>query len=61
MIPRRTCTVSSGWTPTVNTGMAYRGGVGFGVLPGVMAVDTEVRLLPQMRREDSWRGVHRPG
>jgi acetylornithine deacetylase/succinyl-diaminopimelate desuccinylase-like protein len=41
----------SGWTPTVNTGMAYRGGVGFGVLPGVMAVDTEVRLLPEMRRE----------
>jgi acetylornithine deacetylase/succinyl-diaminopimelate desuccinylase-like protein len=42
----------SGWTPTVNTGMAYHGGVGFGVLPGVMAVDTEVRLLPEMRRED---------
>jgi succinyl-diaminopimelate desuccinylase len=41
----------SGWTPTVNTGMAYRGGVGFGVLPGVMAVDTEVRLLPGMQRE----------
>ena len=41
-----------GWTPTVNTGMAYRGGVGFGVLPGVMAVDTEVRLLPGMRREE---------
>jgi succinyl-diaminopimelate desuccinylase len=41
----------SGWTPTVNTGLAYRGGVGFGVLPGVMAVDTEVRLLPGMRRE----------
>jgi acetylornithine deacetylase/succinyl-diaminopimelate desuccinylase-like protein len=40
-----------GWTPTVNTGMAYRGGVGFGVLPGVMAVDTEVRLLPGMQRE----------
>jgi succinyl-diaminopimelate desuccinylase len=40
-----------GWMPTVNTGMAYRGGVGFGVLPGVMAVDTEVRLLPGMRRE----------
>jgi acetylornithine deacetylase/succinyl-diaminopimelate desuccinylase-like protein len=41
-----------GWTPTVNTGMAYRGGVGFGVLPGVMAVDTEVRLLPGMGREE---------
>jgi succinyl-diaminopimelate desuccinylase len=41
----------SGWTATVNTGMAYRGGVGFGVLPGIMAVDTEVRLLPGMRRE----------
>ena len=43
--------VLDGWTPTVNTGMAYRGGVGFGVLPGLMAVDTEVRLLPGMRRE----------
>ncbi|CAA9453557.1 MAG: hypothetical protein AVDCRST_MAG58-1094 [uncultured Rubrobacteraceae bacterium] len=42
----------SGWTPTVNTGMAYHGGVGFGVLTGVMAVDTEVPLLPEMRRED---------
>ncbi len=42
----------SGWTPTVNTGLAYSGGVGFGVIPGVMAVDTEVRLLPGMRRED---------
>lgn len=41
----------SGWTPTVNTGMAYRGGVGFGVLPGVIAVDTEVRLLPGMQQE----------
>jgi succinyl-diaminopimelate desuccinylase len=40
-----------GWMPTINTGMAYRGGVGFGVLPGVMTVDTEVRLLPGMRRE----------
>jgi acetylornithine deacetylase/succinyl-diaminopimelate desuccinylase-like protein len=40
-----------GWTATVNTGMAYHGGVGFGVLPGVMAVDTEVRLLPGMQRE----------
>src|SRR5215210_855776 len=42
----------SSWTSTVNTGLAYRGGVGFGVMPGVMAVDTEVRLLPGMRRED---------
>lgn len=40
-----------GWMPTVNTGLAYRGGVGFGVLPGLMAVDTEVRLLPGMSRE----------
>jgi acetylornithine deacetylase/succinyl-diaminopimelate desuccinylase-like protein len=41
-----------GWEATTNTGMAFRGGVGYGVLPGVMAVDTEVRLLPGMRRDD---------
>jgi len=41
-----------GWEPTTNTAMAFRGGVGYGVLPGVMAVDTEVRLLPGMRREE---------
>jgi acetylornithine deacetylase/succinyl-diaminopimelate desuccinylase-like protein len=41
----------AGWEATVNTGLAFRGGVGYGVLPGVMAVDTEVRLLPGMRRE----------
>jgi acetylornithine deacetylase/succinyl-diaminopimelate desuccinylase-like protein len=45
----------AGWRATVNTGLAYRGGVGYGVLPGRMDVDTEVRLLPGMRRED----VHR--
>ena len=39
-----------GWAATVNTGMIYRGGVGYGVLPGRMAVDTEVRLLPGMDR-----------
>ncbi|MEW2356437.1 M20/M25/M40 family metallo-hydrolase [Spirillospora sp. NPDC029432] len=41
-----------GWTTTVNTGLAYRGGVGYGVLPGRMGVDTEVRLLPGMTRAD---------
>jgi acetylornithine deacetylase/succinyl-diaminopimelate desuccinylase-like protein len=41
----------AGWHATVNTGMAFRGGVGFGVLPGRIAVDTEVRLLPGMRRD----------
>ncbi|TDC97211.1 M20/M25/M40 family metallo-hydrolase [Actinomadura sp. 7K507] len=41
-----------GWTTTLNTGLAYRGGVGYGVLPGRMGVDTEVRLLPGMTRED---------
>lgn len=40
----------SGWAATVNTGMVYRGGVGYGVLPGRTAVDTEVRLLPGMDR-----------
>jgi acetylornithine deacetylase/succinyl-diaminopimelate desuccinylase-like protein len=39
-----------GWAATVNTGMIYRGGVGYGVLPGRVAVDTEVRLLPGMER-----------
>lgn len=39
-----------GWTATINTGMLYRGGVGYGVLPGRIAVDTEVRLLPGMER-----------
>ncbi len=39
-----------GWHATVNTGLAYRGGVGYGVLPGRIAVDTEVRLLPGMAR-----------
>jgi acetylornithine deacetylase/succinyl-diaminopimelate desuccinylase-like protein len=40
-----------GWMATVNTGMTYRGGVGYGVLPGRVAVDTEVRLLPGMERD----------
>jgi acetylornithine deacetylase/succinyl-diaminopimelate desuccinylase-like protein len=40
----------TGWHTTVNTGLAYRGGVGYGVLPGRIAVDTEVRLLPGMDR-----------
>jgi acetylornithine deacetylase/succinyl-diaminopimelate desuccinylase-like protein len=39
-----------GWAATVNTGMRFRGGVGYGVLPGRLAVDTEVRLLPGMDR-----------
>ncbi|MGY1733221.1 M20 family metallopeptidase [Geodermatophilus sp. SYSU D01045] len=39
-----------GWAATVNTGMTFRGGVGYGVLPGRVAVDTEVRLLPGMDR-----------
>lgn len=39
-----------GWHATVNAGLAYRGGVGYGVLPGRVAVDTEVRLLPGMER-----------
>jgi acetylornithine deacetylase/succinyl-diaminopimelate desuccinylase-like protein len=40
----------SGWRVTLNTGLAFRGGVGYGVLPGAMRVDTEVRLLPGMTR-----------
>jgi succinyl-diaminopimelate desuccinylase len=41
-----------GWQATVNTALAFRGGVGYGVLPGAMAADTEVRLLPGMRRDE---------
>jgi acetylornithine deacetylase/succinyl-diaminopimelate desuccinylase-like protein len=41
----------AGWEPTVNTGMLFEGGVGFGVLPGRIAVDTEVRLLPGITRD----------
>ena len=41
----------SGWAVTVNAGMRFRGGVGYGVLPGRMAVDTEVRLLPGVDRD----------
>ncbi len=41
----------AGWEATVNTGLAFRGGVGYGVLPGRIAVETEVRLLPGMERD----------
>lgn len=41
----------SGWEPTLNAGLAFRGGVGYGVLPDRVAADTEVRLLPGMTRE----------
>lgn len=41
----------SGWHATVNSGLRYRGGVGYGVLPGRMSADTEVRLLPGMSQE----------
>lgn len=41
-----------GWQATVNTALVFRGGVGYGVLPGSMAVDTEVRLLPGMKRHE---------
>ena len=40
--------------------MTYRGGVGYGVLPGWVAVDTEVRLLPGMDRDALTRRLHRP-
>jgi acetylornithine deacetylase/succinyl-diaminopimelate desuccinylase-like protein len=48
-----------GWQATVNTALAFRGGVGYGVLPGAMAVDTEVRLLPGMRRDELLRAFER--
>jgi succinyl-diaminopimelate desuccinylase len=48
-----------GWQATVNTALAFRGGVGYGVLPGAMAVDTEVRLLPGMRRDEVLQAFER--
>jgi succinyl-diaminopimelate desuccinylase len=48
-----------GWQATVNTALAFRGGVGYGVLPGAMAVDTEVRLLPGMRRDELLKALER--
>lgn len=42
----------SGWEPTANVGMRYHGGVGYGVLPGAITADTEVRLLPGMDRSE---------
>jgi succinyl-diaminopimelate desuccinylase len=41
----------AGWEVTVNPGLAWRGGVGPGVLPGVLRVDTDVRVLPGMAQE----------
>jgi succinyl-diaminopimelate desuccinylase len=41
----------SGWHATLNSGLRYRGGVGYGVLPGGMSADTEVRLLPGMTQD----------
>jgi acetylornithine deacetylase/succinyl-diaminopimelate desuccinylase-like protein len=51
----------AGWGATVNTGLAYRGGVGFGVLPDRVAVDTEVRLLPGMERDAVQAAFDRTG
>lgn len=41
-----------GWQTTLNAGLAYRGGVGFGVLPGEITAVTEVRTVPGMHRDD---------
>ncbi|HVY97368.1 MAG TPA: M20 family metallopeptidase [Solirubrobacterales bacterium] len=41
----------AGWNVTLNAGLAYRGGVGYGVLPEAVAADCEVRLLPGMDRD----------
>jgi acetylornithine deacetylase/succinyl-diaminopimelate desuccinylase-like protein len=41
----------SGWTTTVNPGLRYDGGVGFGVLPGAVSALTEVRTLPGSDRD----------
>jgi acetylornithine deacetylase/succinyl-diaminopimelate desuccinylase-like protein len=41
----------AGWNVTLNAGLAYHGGIGYGVLPEAVAADCEVRLLPGMDRE----------
>lgn len=41
----------AGWNVTLNAGLAYHGGVGYGVLPEAVAADCEVRLLPGMDRD----------
>ncbi|MGH3357886.1 MAG: M20 family metallopeptidase [Nocardioidaceae bacterium] len=48
-----------GWEVTVNPGLYYRGGVGYGVLPGRMSVETEVRLLPGMHHADLEKSFRR--
>ena len=45
--PNRARSRAAGRRPST-PGWLTGGGVGYGVLPGVMAVDTEVRLLPGM-------------
>jgi acetylornithine deacetylase/succinyl-diaminopimelate desuccinylase-like protein len=41
----------AGWNVTLNAGLAYHGGIGYGVLPEAVAADCEVRLLPGMDRD----------
>jgi succinyl-diaminopimelate desuccinylase len=41
-----------GWEATVNAGLRIGGGVGYGVIPGEVYFDAEVRLLPGMNRAD---------
>ena len=48
------------WSATVNAGLAYRGGWGYGVLPDHVAALVEVRTLPGMTKEavlDELRGL----
>jgi succinyl-diaminopimelate desuccinylase len=42
----------AGWDVTLNAGLAYHGGIGWGVLPESIAADCEVRLLPGMDRDE---------
>jgi acetylornithine deacetylase/succinyl-diaminopimelate desuccinylase-like protein len=39
------------WNATVNAALTYRGGVGYGVLPGQVTAVSEVRVLPGMTRD----------
>lgn len=42
----------SGWSATLNAGLKYTGGVGYGVLPDGITAVTEVRVLPGMNPHD---------